>query len=261
MTAEQVLPMDPPETCIRVLTSSMGCVKFTAKHAAEPPQAMDSMSVGLRVAGSDMARRDEDWAKSSECVVVVNLSPWGYVTPPRLRTVSIGNDCGHAASPSAKHRGQDDPTPPSRRHDHPVLTCRRLIGHRAPPSPAWRISHPRCICRVEAVALLVRHGLRHLPPSVPLAVAASARCLERRHGECTAGLQGGRRPTIDSLHCGSLSSRLSKETTACRRRHVHLVWGGRCRSESRDRYHGRRKAEFVAACLSNATGGSDLRGV
>jgi hypothetical protein len=46
--------MDPPETCIRVLTSSIGWVKLTAKQAAVPPQAMDSMRVGLRAMDSDM---------------------------------------------------------------------------------------------------------------------------------------------------------------------------------------------------------------
>ena len=48
MTPLHVAPMDPPETCMRVLTNSMGWVKLTAKAAAAPPQAMDSRRLGLR---------------------------------------------------------------------------------------------------------------------------------------------------------------------------------------------------------------------
>ena len=41
---------------MRVLTSSMGWVKLTAKQAATPPQAMDSMRVGLRTVASTMVQ-------------------------------------------------------------------------------------------------------------------------------------------------------------------------------------------------------------
>lgn len=39
---------------MRVLTSSMGWVKLTAKAAARPPQAMDSRRLGLRGCWRDM---------------------------------------------------------------------------------------------------------------------------------------------------------------------------------------------------------------
>lgn len=43
-----VPPNVPPLACIRVLTSSMGCVKLTAKAAARPPHPIDSSRFGLR---------------------------------------------------------------------------------------------------------------------------------------------------------------------------------------------------------------------
>jgi len=81
----------------------MGWVKFTAKAAAAPPQAMDSMRVGLRVVAIDMVRGNsyclifDEWR--NVIAKTMTLPEVGWLTTQDAgewgRRDSVTKWCGH----------------------------------------------------------------------------------------------------------------------------------------------------------------------